>query len=303
MNPQASSAAQDLDFSVLGVDLAQSYRRRIDFQNVATPQEAADLAAGVTPCSPEDRQWAVEMMNLAPLGDRLPEPFVRERLCENVMIFRGNSGPQPQPRRLLVGFCGNALRLMIPTPTFLQRIRARDFDVMLLRTHLRGYYLDGVPGYSTDLPSTCRNIMRDADIGQYASVHCLGTSMGGVPTLLAAHMLGACVGLSVGGGMGQTGELETSIRAAGLHDPRPLRTGEAPPLRLFNLYSGANERDTVSNQLLCGYMPDVTPLAISGIKDHNTLYQLLLIKRLKPVLDLYLLAHTFAPGAGAGTDQ
>ena len=180
----------------------------------------------------------------------------------------------------------------------LQRVPALEFDVLLLRTPERDFYLNGVPGYSSDLPSTCENVMRDTGIAQYASVHCVGTSMGGVPALLAARLLDACVGLSVGGAMGQTGDLARHIRAAGLHRPRRLQAGEALRPRLFNLYSGANERDIGTNQMLCDLMPEVTPIVASGFKDHNTLYELLLQKRLKRMLDTYLLADSFAPGAG-----
>ena len=133
----------------------QFNRLHIHLENILAPQEfvlLADLARRQQ--FPErSRNWLEKIGGLSPgLFDR-PQAFSRRALSENVLFYQDEERA-PATKTLLVGFAGDARRLMLPIAVFLQCLDARTWDLVLLRKgpHKRPFSR-GVEGVSRHLPS------------------------------------------------------------------------------------------------------------------------------------------------------
>ena len=98
---------------------------------------------------------------------------------------------------LLVAFTGNARRLMMPIPVFLQFVDAQLWDVLLLKKCARNSYLLGIEGISTDFRGLIDYIETTTSAMQHRSVITLGASGGGFAAIWAAVLMRATRGICV----------------------------------------------------------------------------------------------------------
>ncbi len=131
------------------------------------------------------------------IGKPRPEPFTRHSLSRNIKLYATEG--EKSYKTLAICFTGNAERMMMPTPIFLQHIDAERIDVALIRNAKRNGFRKGIEGITKNLESSIDKLKDLLKIGKYRTVVALGTSGGGLPAVLTATRLGLDAVLSVGG--------------------------------------------------------------------------------------------------------
>lgn len=203
------------------------------------------------------------------------EPFWTRHIHDNVAIYGDDRHPRAK-KHLVLGFAGHTARLMMPTAVVLQCISAARFDLAVVNDPARAFYLQGSRGYAEDFPALLRNLSRDLDFDAYASVRCLGTSGGGAAALYAATLLGAPLGVSVGGGHATPLLAKRPIpgcvgdeldRALGGRQP-------GPGTSLMNIFGENNAADRDGSLSLREIFPSMQSRAARGVSDHNVLFEL-----------------------------
>lgn len=195
----------------------QFNRLHIDLSDILAPAEMAriaDLAGLPRP----GLAWIKRMRELSPELFLDPAPFTRQVIEDRIMFYEGHDRPL-ETSGLLVAFCGNARRLMMPVSVFLQLIDCRAWNVVVIRKDKGVSYFDGLPGTASDFPSLVRHLTTVCGAQRYRRVVSLGTSGGGSAAVLAATLAGAHRGISVGGSLPRAPIDTTPIRP-GTHDLR-----------------------------------------------------------------------------------
>ena len=141
--------------------------------------------------------WIDELnRTFALAGKDSPEPFVRRRLRQAVWIFKSDC--DRRQKTLLISFSGNAQRLMMPLPVFLQHIDGRATDVAYLRTEKHAGYRKGILGVANDFHASIASLEGLLNVRAYRRVATIGTSAGALPAILAGLQLAVDAVLSVG---------------------------------------------------------------------------------------------------------
>lgn len=176
--------------------------------------------------------WVGRMHDLVALsGKPQPEPYVRTRLAREMAVYKGPGARQD--KTLLILFAGNAQRVMLPLPVFLQHLDARQTDVVLLRDPQRTAYRHGLWGVAPTLDGLADALPAWTHAREYRAIEVLGTSGGGLPAVMVALQLGAAAVVSVGGN--------------GPDDARWIRHGGIPPReRLQQLRAGPGHAVSVT---------------------------------------------------------
>ena len=252
---------------------ADFYQVQIDLENTCVPSEIVALREKSKTLPAPARRWLDGLEVMMRRGSATVQPFRRLPLSDNVWYFQ--TGAPPEAKSLLVGFCGNALRLMLPIPVFLQHVPARDFDVVVLRDPSRCFYLRGVPEYAPHLAEVVARLQRDLPCERYSTVRCLGTSGGGAAALVAGTLLGAERALSVGGT--HPARLATMLGPSGLKgdemDALIASLGTTATQRIC-CFGADNASDAEGAHSLCRALPGARAEPAAGVASHNLLLQL-----------------------------
>ena len=175
---------------------AEVHRRLMAFENRATPQEFSDLlrqeTRGIGSAFGAALRGSVVAQDLA-LFDRL-EQFQPVEMGDGATLYRGAAATQG--RGLLVALTGRMQRLSLPTPIFLQRVPAAEWDVLMLRDPLTMHFRLGSPGFADSLPGLAQRVKDMAR--SYRRTLLFGNSMGGLPAVQIALMAGDLRAVSVG---------------------------------------------------------------------------------------------------------
>lgn len=276
----------------------------IDALNVMTPTEVIDMTTamhhenwrfpGKVPAERVDEftdsargivSQTVRAMYSA--GKPAPERFQRFMLTEGIRIFAGAT--EPAGRVLIVAFPGNGGRLMMPLPIILQHLSPRQVDVVMVPDWKKSNYRYGIPPLGNALEEALPKLRRHLP-GGYARVVTLGTSSGGIPSLLAAPIVGADTVLAIG-----AGSLDDVRWAKGNGlNKRQLMEAAAPGLtgrRVSLAYGAQSPDDEVSADVLTGLVPHAEKVKIAfddlEVK-HVALLPLVNREMLGPFFEKYL---------------
>lgn len=173
----------------------------IAFENILAPIEFSHFMDLVLTQQLPQRtyEWLRKVAELSPGLYDSPQGFRRETLAENVVFYRDPS-EDASAKSLLIGFAGNARRLMMPIAIFLQCLDSRAWDVLLLRKGLeQKSYSEGVQGVADSFPALIEHLQTAVCLEKYTRVATYGTSGGGFPAILAAVLLRSTRGISVCG--------------------------------------------------------------------------------------------------------
>lgn len=272
---------------------AEFYRRVIDVENVYSPLEMAEITADLSAVPDPANRLLAATARCMRMGADQPRPYVRTRLSELVNVYRAPGGADL--KALLLCFCGNANRLMIPTPVFLQFVPEDRFDVAVVQDPTRHAFMRGIPGYAGDLPSALERLRGDLGPRRHEDVRCFGTSAGGAAALYAGLLLGArraiCVGgrhptrsvrlREVAGPDGFTG-LEWDALVA------PRLAGSATELIAVHAEGHLADREGV--QALRAHLPRLRVAAVRGSDRHAVIADLLMSNGLQGFMDRFVLA-------------
>lgn len=173
-------------------------RLHIDLENVLAPQELADLVRRVEAAGPFEKttKWLDRLRQLQPTLFLTPRWFDSIPLHPNFTFYQGAA--ESRGRRLLFAFCGNAGRLMLPLPVFLQFLSPEMWDVLLVRKRPGDSYLTGFAGANGGPPSIVAIAKELLAFEKYMSVTCFGTSGGGYAAITAALLIKAECGIAIG---------------------------------------------------------------------------------------------------------
>jgi hypothetical protein len=173
----------------------------IAFENILAPIEFTHFTDLVVsqelPQGTHD--WLRKIYGLSPGLFDAPQGFRRQALAENVLLYR-EPDRDVSGKSLLIGFAGNARRLMMPISIFLQCLDSRVWDVVLLRKGAdQATYFAGVEGVAGSLPALVQYVESAVPAKTYGRIVTYGTSGGGLAAILAAKLMDAARGVSVSG--------------------------------------------------------------------------------------------------------
>jgi hypothetical protein len=236
--------------------------KTMKLDNELTPLEIAELLKSPTH---EHRPFAIARL----LQQRSAARYLRYELGRYVSFYSANRGAST----LIIAFCGNAFRLMMPISHFLQMIDEDRYDVLILSDIQRRHFDAGVAGFANSLLEMLTRLKSFVDARAYRRLIAYGTSMGGLPALRAGLWLGADRAVSVGGGCCK-------------HPPRLTRA--ASEIRAFDLlcacrrtadvptvivYAAKNRLDLREQVQLSAVLPQSVSLSIDT-DAHNVIHHL-----------------------------
>lgn len=221
-------------------------------------------------------------------GDPAPVACTRRHLRHDVVVF-SDGGPRER-KTLLLCFSGNAHRMMLPMPVFLQNLRPPDVDVVWLRTQRGQGYRTGIRGISDSLATSIEGLRILLKPEVYRRLAVMGTSGGGLPAIMTGLQLGADAVLSVGGN--NPHDERWSAHGDGTGVPERLRQLSEPLARRPDicLVHGANHgNDAVSAAAVAAILPRTRTVSVRGA-DHNALVPLLQRRRLRALFESTIVA-------------
>ncbi|MGE0717818.1 MAG: hypothetical protein AB7P02_20390 [Alphaproteobacteria bacterium] len=275
-------------------------RLHIALEGVVAPAEFERMVAGVDPATlpPAAVHWIGRVRSFLDRSGQPIQDYAMHRFGEWARLYHHPSRG-PDGRGLLIGFTGDAHRLMVPMPAFLQHCPAGRFDVLVLSDPTLSYFLHGIRGVADDFPGLLAAIERMIGRRRYARVCTLGTSGGGIAAVWAALALGLDSAIAVcptsptvedpriaARGLSYAGFLEAAQR------PKPERT------RIRLAFGAECARDVAKATALAELIPaELHPVA--GISGHNVLYELLRLGGLRRFLEA-MLPDPAPPASPAG---
>lgn len=127
-------------------------------------------------------EWSKNVRNTI-LNSNYDLGWERHSVSENVFLYKTSKRVS---KNLIVGFCGNQMRLMMPTYQFLGDLDSNVADMILIRDTRRLHYVKGVIGIANDIPSLCQWLKDYCAENGYSNVISFGTSSGGLMAITSA---------------------------------------------------------------------------------------------------------------------
>jgi dienelactone hydrolase len=238
------------------------YRWRLQITQVATPDEVVQLHESRPLLPRPDQDWLDELVGRLTREFPTVRGFTREDLSSAGSLYRSTADSTTASRTLLVAFASKGHRMLVETSVFLQHLPEGRYDVLMLRDEQRQGFREGLPDMAQDLPSLCEMIRSTVAI-DYDRMQTMGASMGGFSALLAAGLLGAERGISVGGGVPAV--LEAAAGATASRD----RGGHGP--LLLCVFADGHARDRRRAEEIAERIPDVALVEVTGAAEHTLL--------------------------------
>lgn len=256
----------------------------IQLENILAPVEFTHFAdlAGKQLLPERSCAWLKKIEGLSPGLFDAPQAFTRRSLSENVLLYQ-DPRREAADKSLLVGFAGDARRLMVPISVFLQCLDSRAWDVVLLRKgRQKRSYSKGVEGVSRSLPAVLRYVRSAVSAQQYRRIVTLGTSGGAFFAVLGAILIDAARGISICGAPPKSPlGLRLRCRLA-LH----RAFAERKPEFEF-VYGAGHDRDRIAALAMQGSLGGRLR-SVEGVDDHNPLAPLLMRGELAAFLESIL---------------
>jgi hypothetical protein len=214
-------------------------------------------------------------------GKPMPERYSRHTLTSGVRMFTGQ-GPLGH-RTLVVSFPGNGGRLMMPLPIILQHLPANSVDLVIVPDRIKANYRKGIPKLGDTVEEALVKLKEHLPNG-YQRVVTLGTSSGGVPSLLAAAELSADMVLAVGAGHPDDERWEETRNVS----KRQLLEAAAPRLancRVTLAFGAQSPDDEISAEAIAAIIPHArkVSMAVPGVEvKHAALFPVANAGQLRP---------------------
>ena len=143
--------------------------------------------------------WLQGMKSIMSISGKLqPEPFVARKITNAVTHFVGSGSPADKTLLLCFSSRGER-RLNIPNTVLMQHTDSARHDLLIIAEPLDANYQQGVPGLGNNLIAVIESLARLELIREYHRVRTLGCSAGGYAAIIAGHLLGAEMAVSVAG--------------------------------------------------------------------------------------------------------
>jgi hypothetical protein len=257
----------------------QFNRVHIDLENILAPLELAGLAkfAVARDLPKPTHDWLQKFATQVPEILESPQQFERHTL--GPLTLYQNAKHEVREKGLLVAFCGNARRLMVPVSIFLQFVDSCRWDMAVLKKDPHSSYMDGL-GFAPDFRGVTDYAQATTSWSQYRRRMTVGTSSGGFAALWAALLMDAERGISIGG-------CPQRQAVAAARETRDRRPASARETELRSIYGEGCIRDqrsaTALFEIFGGKLEPVPT-----IDEHNVLGCLLRRGALAPFLQQML---------------
>jgi hypothetical protein len=229
-------------------------------------------------------------------GKKPPEPFMRRRLLHGVWTFE--SGRDLRQKTLLICFSGNAQRLMLPTPVFLQHIDAQTTDVVYLRTEKHCGYRKGILGVAGELDASIAALECLLRVREYRRVATIGTSGGALPAILAGLQLSVDAVLSIGPNNPNDVRWTEFTKGGGAPDLFRRFADASKRVPNVHLVHGADsEKDAASVEAIASCIQVHGITSVPNAR-HNALYPLVTRGQFRHLLMSTLFGGRTSPGLG-----
>jgi hypothetical protein len=250
----------------------QFNRLHIDLERILTPMEMRGLydLAATTDLPRLSRRWLKKTSFKCPELPTAPQAFLRQPLFGAIDLF-DDPDVSSRDKTLLFAFTGDAKRMMMPLPIFLQALDARRFSVVLFTKDERRSYLKGFAGVAGDLAGLVRAAADAAGHDSFSELATIGCSSGGYAAVVAALELRAARGVSIGGIPPTDGNGQANTHAAADVDLR--------------LVFGAEHNEDRENAVIMRATFGGRLVPIAGTGEHNIFRPILRAAAVKPFLN------------------
>jgi hypothetical protein len=246
---------------------ARKQRALLNAEHGLTPLEFQSVTQQLCKRFPNARAELRDLHLSQLLEKESPTPYMSKQLFSGATLFH-DPETSCTNKSLVLAFCGQAQRLMIPTGLFLQLLPHKDVDLLILQDSDRTHFAHGLRGYATNFSELITRLDADVKLGSYKSACCYGTSMGGFVALRCSLLL-ATKGISVGG------KFPWHIHRLLTGQPLPafdfLCACKAAAAAKFICVYGNHMDDLRAVDHLATMFP-VTRLQIEGVTDHNVIF-------------------------------
>ena len=175
--------------------LADYFKEHIEFENTASPYEAINFIRNERNKNYFSRFFLDKAEKLILDASEKIRLFVRHKISTNVFFYNSDN----INKKILICFCGNANRLMMPVAVFLQYIDEKIYDVLVLMDPSKLGYHSGIPDFGFTLKESVNKLSDIISEKKYEQVYTFGTSGGGCASLYIGAYLNAKKAISVGG--------------------------------------------------------------------------------------------------------
>lgn len=245
-------------------------RTMILADNRLVPEEVVALHEGRAALPALALPW-IETLHRALVAAGPPARFARDVVAPDVTLLRAAG----TPRALLVVFCGQVPRPMLPLALFLQHMPPRC-DVAMLWDPDRCMYLRGLRGFAEDPASLAARLATALGVARYPALRCLGSSSGGLAGLAMGVLMGASQAVALGGMHPASGNAaaapEAGLDLGALDDA--LRGVARDATRLVCAFGADCAPDIARFARLRESLPEAIALPVAGVSEHNILLRL-----------------------------
>lgn len=244
-----------------------------DMEDMLTPSELQAALPELLAGSQRTRALVRNSWICHILASEIAETYRLTLLAEEIRLFQDPAVPVAD-KSLLIGFCGAANRLMVPSSMFLQFVPASRFDVLIVSDRSNSSFETGIGGSPMWFVELMRRLASLSGADRYRGIYCVGASMGGFPALRAGRVLGARRSVSMGGTFAWT---INKLRGKGLAPPAfdPLCACAAPSNGELVAAHTRFWRDIRAARHLASILR-ARDLSLTRSKNHNLPYQLML---------------------------
>lgn len=249
------------------------WRIRLSAEDTLGPLDMAMLIAAAPSFPAPVQGWLKKMSLLGGFDKGEPQKFVLHVLAPTVHLYR-DPRVSAEHKVLIVGFCGNGHRLLLPISCILQQLPSELCDIVVLRDLPRLQYSRGLPPYADCMPDLVGRISAETAARRYRRRYSYGTCSGGFAALRHGLLSGADRAISVSGGFAWHPRrlLEEADRTLPAFDPlcdcRSERSTE-----VVCVYGADNAWDREQAVRLSRIFP-VTHIAVPHVKTHNPIEML-----------------------------
>ena len=267
--------------------LADYFKEHIEFENTASPYEAINFIRNERNKNYFSRFFLDKTEKLILDASEKIRPFVRHKISTNVFFYNSDN----INKKILICFCGNANRLMMPIAAFLQYIDEKIYDVLVLMDPSKLCYHSGIPDFGFTLKESVNKLSDIISEKKYEQVYTFGTSGGGCASLYIGAYLNAKKAISVGGrhpldylDFKNTKLLsEKNLSGSEFDKLLSMRRNEYRT-NIQVIYNDRHEEDKKSAINFKKHLKNVNLLSIDG-ESHNVFHELRKKQKLKLLMD------------------
>lgn len=253
--------------------LGDYFRIHIKLENSASPEEAINFIRNLRGKHNAIQPILDKTEKLMFEAHEKIRPFLRHKISDNIFHYKSAN----KNRNLLICFCGQANRLMMPIPVFLQFINNEIYDVLICMDPSGLCFHSGIPGFGFTLEETIKNLSYLIALGSYQQLTTFGTSGGGYASLYVGTYLNAKKAISIGGRhpFEYTSNMKIAFSKKGMSgrefDQLLLSKLNKAETNIQVIFANENNSDKKSAQIFSKQLLNVNLYPIEDTDDHNVL--------------------------------